>query len=335
MNDFPHHLSAFFSCFLREQKGVSPNTVQAYADAFLLLFQYYASMGISEKKITFSVLTKENIEGFLSWLEIERNNKVATRNQRLATIHSFCRYVVYKDPQYYGICTDLLTIPMKRTESNCVNCLTLEEVKQLLSMPDSGTKRGLRDLAILTLLYNSGCRIEEFTKIKIGDIDFSSMTVSVVGKGRKHRTIPLNKPTINIVKKYLSIYSICPAETGHLLFCNSKGEMLTRPGVTYIIRKYVDKCRVRNPQFSQESVTPHIFRHSIATHFLEQGVPLVYIRDFLGHESIQTTERYSKTNAALLKKAIEQNAEKIQIDLKPMMARHNELTALLRKVKSQ
>lgn len=335
MNDFPFHLSRFFSSFLREQKGVSSNTIQSYADAFLLLFKYYSSLGIPEKEISFSVLTKQKIEGFLSWLESERKNKVATRNQRLAAIHSFCRYVIYKDPQHYEACTDLLAIPMKKMESEPVNYLTLEEVKQLLSTPDSGTQKGLRDLAVLTLLYNSGCRVEEFMKIKIGDIDFEAMTVSIVGKGRKLRTIPLNKPTISIIKKYMRAYSICTTETENLLFYNSKREMLTRPGVTYIIQKYVDKCRRKNIQFSQGTVTPHIFRHSIATHFLEQGVPLIYIRDFLGHESIQTTERYSRTNAVMLKNAIEQNAEKIRIDLKPQTVNPDELTALLRKIKNK
>lgn len=335
MNDFPHHLSRFFSSFLREQKGVSANTIQSYADAFLLMFQYYSSLGTPEKEISFSLLTKRNIEGFLVWLESERKNKAATRNQRLAAIHSFCRYVIYKDPQHYEACTELLAIPMKKIESEPINCLTLEEVKQLLSMPDSSTQKGLRDLAVLTLLYNSGCRVEEFIKIKIGDIDFSAMTVSIVGKGRKHRTIPVNKPTVNIIKKYMNSLSISMAETERLLFFNSRKEMLTRPGVTYIIQKYVDRCRTLNPHFSLDPITPHVFRHSISTHFLEQGVPLIYIRDFLGHESVQTTERYSRTNAAMLKNAITQNAESIRIDPKPQSIMTDELTALLRKVKNK
>jgi len=332
MNDFPSYISSFFTSFLREQKGVSPNTIHAYADAFLLLFQYYSSLGIPEKKISFLVLTKQNIEGFLSWLESERKNKAATRNQRLAAIHSFCKYVIYKDPQYYKICTDLLSIPMKNMEAEPVSYLTLEEMGQLLNTPDSSTCKGIRDLAILVLLYNSGCRVEEFTKIKTGDMNFQAMTVSVVGKGRKHRIIPLNKPTMNIIQKYMKVYSIHAEETERLLFSNNKGEMLTRPGITYIIQKYVDKCRGENPLFLQCSVTPHTFRHSVATHFLEQGVPLIYIRDFLGHESIQTTERYARTNTALLKKSIEQNAEKIRIDVKQHTVTSNELSALLRKI---
>lgn len=93
-----------------------------------------------------------------------------------------------------------------------------------------------------------------------------------------------------------------------LLFYNSQGKMLTRPGVTYIIQKYISRCRQRNPDFSEDPVTPHTFRHSIATHFLEQGIPLIYIRDFLGHESFQTTERYLGTNAAMLKTALEKNS---------------------------
>lgn len=335
MHDFPYHLSRFFSSFLREQKGVSPNTIQSYADAFLLLFHYYSSLGISEKDISFSVLTKQNVEGFLSWLEEERKNKANTRNQRLAAIHSFCKYVIYKDPQHYEACTELLAVPMKKAESEPINCLTLIEVKQLLNMPDNNTPKGIRDLAVLTLLYNSGCRVDEFIKIKIGDIDFSAMTVFVMGKGRKHRTIPLNKPTVNIIKMYMRVYSIDITDSESLLFYNSKRAMLTRPGVTYIIQKYVAKCRKQNALFSCESITPHIFRHSIATHFLEQGVPLIYIRDFLGHESIQTTERYSRTNVSMLKSAIEQNAEKIRIDAKPQQVNPNALSALLRRVKNK
>lgn len=333
MNDFPHYISRFFNSFLREQKGVSPNTIQSYADAFLLLFQYYAVLGIPEKEISFLSMTRQNIEGFLLWLESEKGNKASTRNQRLAAIHSFCKYVIYKAPEHYEICTDLLSIPTKNMETEPVNYLTLKEMQQLLSTPDSSTRKGIRDLAILTLLYNSGCRVEEFTKIRTGDIDFRAMTVSVIGKGRKHRVIPLNKPTINVIKKYMRVYSIGSEDNQNLLFYNSRSEMLTRPGVTYIIQKYVVRCRQKDPCFSGAPVTPHTFRHSIATHFLEQGVPLIYIRDFLGHESVQTTERYSRTNAAMLKRAIEKNSEKIQVDIKPQAVTQEELTILLKKLK--
>jgi site-specific recombinase XerD len=114
VNDFPDYLSRFFSSFLQAQKGLAANTVQSYADAFLLLFQYFASLGIPEKEISFSTITRQNIEGFLDWLESERENKAATRNQRLAAIHSFCKYTILKNPKYYKTCTDLLSIPMKK-----------------------------------------------------------------------------------------------------------------------------------------------------------------------------------------------------------------------------
>lgn len=333
MNDFPYYISRFFNSFLREQKGASPNTIQSYADAFLLLLQYYSAIGIPEKEMSFLALTKQNVENFLVWLESEKGNAASTRNQRLAAIHSFCKYVIYKEPGYYETCTDLLSIPMKNIVTEPVNHLTLEEMGQLLGSPDSSTRKGIRDLAILTLLYNSGCRIEEFTKIKIGDIDFRAMTVSVVGKGRKHRAVPINKPTMNIIKKYMQAYSLVQENSQYLLFCNSQGKMLTRPGVTYIIQKYVSRCRQRNPDFSEEPVTPHTFRHSIATHFLEQGIPLIYIRDFLGHESVQTTERYSRTNAAMLKTALEKSSEKIRVEINPQKKKQEELTALLKKLK--
>ena len=163
-------------------------------------------------------------------------------------------------------------------------------------MPNTSTKHGIRDLAILTLLYDSGARVQELITLKICDINFNNKTLDLYGKGRKNRTIPFIKTNNKNLEKYIKVYNI-NFNSNSLLFFNSKKESLTRMGITYIINKYVKIAKKKSPIEFQIKVTPHVFRHSKAMHLLESGVNLIYIRDFLGHESVTTTEIYAKAKS--------------------------------------
>ena len=177
-------------------------------------------------------------------------------------------------------------------------------------MPNTSTNIGVRDLAILTLLYDSASRVDELISLKCCDIDFIKKTVNLYGKGKKQRVVPLISSTIKIIEKYMQIYNLSENST-ELLFFNSRNEKLTRMGINYIIEKYVKIAKENNPIEYQIKVSPHTFRHSKAMHLLESGVNLIYIRDFLGHSSITTTEIYAKTNPEIKRKAIEKHSENL------------------------
>ena len=208
------------------------------------------------------------------------------------------------------MCNEIHSIKIKKTQQETIKYLSKEGIKEILSLPKTSIENGVRDLAILTLLYDSGARVQELVNIKTKDIDFNKKTVYLFGKGRKARIVPLISQTIKILEKYIKIYNI-PINSDNLLFYNSQKEALTRMGITYIIKKYVSIARNKNPLEFQINVTPHTFRHSKAMHLLESGVNLIYIRDFLGHESVTTTEIYARANPENKKKAIEKHSEEL------------------------
>ncbi|MDC3418380.1 tyrosine-type recombinase/integrase [Aquibacillus salsiterrae] len=161
-NSFPEHLTAFFTKHLTLHKGLSENTIASYSDTFILFFQYCReSCSIRQEQIDFSLFSKEFIMDFCNWIESERNCSVKTRNLRLTALPSFFRYVLSETPKYASMCSDILAIPMKKSPKKTPEHLTDIEIKMLLAEPDVHTREGIRDLAILALLYDTGTRISE------------------------------------------------------------------------------------------------------------------------------------------------------------------------------
>lgn len=309
--DLDYYLPKFFDIELRKNENVSENTIISYKYAFISLIEYmkkYKSKSISE--INLKNIDREIIENYLDYLENIKKNSISTRNQRLAAIKSFFNYLALEDVEYLQICNSILKIKIKKAKQETVKYLTKEGIKELLSLPNTATKSGIRDLAILTLLYDSAARVQELINSKISDVDFKNKTIYLYGKGRKSRTVPLIKQTIKILEKYIEIYKL-DLNSNYLLFFNSRNEKLSRMGITYIIKKYVKIAKKHNTIEFPISVTPHIFRHSKAMHLLESGVNLIYIRDFLGHESATTTEIYAKANPEIKRNAIEKNSEQL------------------------
>lgn len=310
-NTISYYLPKFFDMELRKNANVSENTIISYKYAFVSLLQF-----VNDKyKKTISTLelkdlTKETIEKYLEYLEKEKNNSISTVNQRLAAIKSFFNYLTIEDIEYISLCNEIHSIKIKKTKQETIKYLSKEGIKEILSLPKTSIENGVRDLAILTLLYDSGARVQELVNIKTKDIDFNKKTVYLFGKGRKARIVPLISQTIKILEKYIKIYNI-PINSDNLLFYNSQKEALTRMGITYIIKKYVSIARNKNPLEFQINVTPHTFRHSKAMHLLESGVNLIYIRDFLGHESVTTTEIYARVNPENKRKAIEKHSKEL------------------------
>lgn len=310
-HEFSHCLTQYLSKYLTGKRGLSTNTVMSYRDTFSLFLTYCRDeAGIKPERLGFQAFNRTLIENFLSWLEHHRNCSVSTRNQRLAAIHAFLRYVMVEAPEQINMCQQILAIPTKKTSSPSLHYLTVDGIRAVLAEPSIKSPQGRRDLALLTLLYESGARVQEIIDLTVSDVRLTRpATVKLTGKGDKSRIVPIMPDAAKIMEMYLR--NNRKQGLGMPFFTNQKGERLTRWGVGYIINKYVEQARIRQPDLFPDPISPHVFRHSKAMHLLEANVNIIYIRDLLGHVSVQTTEIYAKTSPVAKRKALEKAAEEV------------------------
>jgi site-specific recombinase XerD len=305
------YLTDYLTRYLPLQIGASPNTIRSYRDAFIVFLRYCRDeLKIKPEKLTMDQISRKMVEVYLLWLEENKGCAVSTRNHRLTVIHALMRYIAVEDPRYMSKCQEILGIDFKKCAKREVEYLTVDELKIIFEQPDSKRKNGQRDLTMLSLLYDSGARVQELVDLKLKDIRFTKpATVTLTGKGNKARIVPLMPDTGALIEKYTSNYGITVPD--QYLFVNKMKQKLTRSGVEYVISKYVAKAQVSHPEIAILNVTPHIFRHSKAMHLVQANVNLIYIRDFLGHESVKTTEIYAKADSAAKREALEKASEKI------------------------
>ncbi len=303
--DFTKALTAYFSTYLPLTCGVSPNTCNSYRDAFKLLLLYFQEeKGVPANSIELRMLNRNLVSDFLDWLEAQRKVSVTTRNQRLAAMKAFAHYVQYRNPEYLENCTDIITMRPKKHEKPVIPFLTEDELKALLAQPDPSTRHGLRDLTLLSLLYDSGARVQEITDLQLKDIRLTNPAmVTLTGKGRKARQVLLMKETCTLLDTYIRNFDLNSEPLTAPLFFNKKGEALSRYGITYILKKYVSKAELDG---SARKISPHGLRHTKAMHLLRAGVNMIYIRDFLGHVDISTTEVYARIDAEMKRKVFEE-----------------------------
>ncbi|NCD10284.1 MAG: integrase [Negativicutes bacterium] len=328
--DFAEFLASYLSKHLPLQQGASTNTIKSYRDSFTIFLRYCRDeLRIKPEKLTMQMLNRKMLEDYLLWLEKKRDCGVSTRNHRLTTLHAFLRYVSIENPEHIDICTDLLTIKLKHASVKAVDYLTIDELKTIFSQPDLRSAGGKRDLTILTLLYDSGARVQELIDLRLRDIRCQGpATVKLSGKGNKARIVPLMPDTARIVSEY--IVSFLFSDPEQHLFINKKHEKLSRSGIEFIISKYVKMANSKAKQLSAEKITPHVFRHSKAMHLVQAGVNIIYIRDFLGHVSVQTTEIYAKADSNAKRKALEQASKNIVPESKFTKNKENELLIWLK-----
>jgi len=296
--DFAKCLTDFLSKYLPSQEGVSFNTIKSYRDTFSILLGFCRDVkGIKIEKLTLSGFDSKLIADFLTWLETERGNRISTRNQRLAAIHSFCQYVQTEEPGAILQCQQILSIGAKKFKKPHIEYLSASALKDIFARPNLTTKRGRRDLLILSLLYDTGARVTELINLTVRDVRLDEFpTVRLNGKGNKTRQVPLMQTTATMLKDYLAESKLqSPELLDHLLFYNYRREPFTRPGITYILQKYTNG----------EKLTPHILRHTKAMHLLQADVNIVYIRDILGHVDLKTTENYARADTEMKRKAME------------------------------
>jgi len=297
-------ITKYFGEHLPLQIGASANTISSYRDTMVQFLEYLDQQHGTRTPATLADFTDAVVAGFMLHLENDRHVSVSTRNQRLAALHSFARYVQRKELSCYDQCERVLAVPVKKTAQRSMAYLSVDEIQLLLSIPEPATKKGLRALAVLATLYETAARVQELADLTLDHVQLgdSAGRIELHGKGRKTRTVPIGKDAATILAHYMAAFNITKPD--QLLFTNSQGGKLTRVGIRYIVDKHVTLAKAANPAMFCVTVTNHTFRHSKAIHLLEAGVNLVYIRDFLGHSSVATTEIYARASPAIKERHI-------------------------------
>ena len=306
--DFAKHLTKFFSEYLVGERGASPNTIRAYSNTFTQLLTFMdESQHIVADKLSLNHLSKKVVLGFLDWLQSNRQCGNATRNQRLAALHSFFKYMQYEDARRIGQWQDILSIKVKRQERRSVNYLTIDGIKFLLEQISTNSRTGRRNLALIALMYDSGARVQEIIDLSPSSLHLDKPScVTLWGKGNKKRIVPLQGQQVALLQAYIIENGLDnPAYNQKPLFANNRCGRLTNAGITYILNMYANNARILKPELIPDRVSPHTLRHSKAMHLLQAGVNLVYIRDILGHVSIQTTELYARADSKQKREALE------------------------------
>jgi len=298
-------LQDFFCRRLISERGASAHTVASYRDSFELLLRFVARRtGRSPTALDIEDLDAPLVLAFLDHLETERGNSRRTRNARLTAIRSFMRYVSLRSPTALAVAQRVLAIPTKRVDVPILGHLTRDEIDALLDAPSAMTWCGQRDRVLFAVLYNTGARVSEVTRLCIADVLLDRQFALLLhGKGRKERVLPLWKSTATALRRWLARIERSPSAP---LFPSRAGTALSRSGVAYRLRLAVASAQVRCPSLSTRRISPHTVRHTTAMHLLQAGVDLSVIALWLGHESPLTTHRYLEadldTKAAALAK---------------------------------
>ena len=274
------------------ERNLSINTQRSYRDMLTLLLPYAAKQ--SKKavdRLEVMDLSAGLVRSFLTHLEHERKCSHGTRNQRLGGLHALARFIGEHSPEHLDWCTQIRLIPFKKTTQAAITCLDKAEMDALLAAPDRRSAQGQRDHALLLFLYNSGARASEAADLTIEDIDRHSRSVRITGKGRKQRICPLWPETL----EHLRRLTVARAP-GEAVFLNRRGQPITRFGIHAMVERHAARAANSAPSLQTKSISPHVVRHTAASHLLRSGVDINTIRAWLGHVSLNTTNVYAEVD---------------------------------------
>ena len=310
---FAFYLNKFFTVHLPNTNGSTPMTIDSYRYAFIQFFAFMEEKSIPADSIEISDLTYRTVLEFLEWLQVNRGNSIATRNQRQAALNSFIHYLMYEFPEYLAEFQLIIGLPVKKVPQKEISYLKTEGVQLLFEQVDIRKRNGLRDYALLTLLYTTGIRVSELINIKVKDVSLQyPLTLLVHGKGQKSRYVPLLSSSVRILRDYIVSDGLNKEKClNDWLFKNHMKEPFRRQGINYLIKKYAALARTQNPDLIPVDFSPHKMRHTTAMELVDSGVDLIYIRDLLGHASVKTTEAYARANSAKKREAIEAASQEI------------------------
>ena len=287
--------------YLVQERNLSRNTQSSYRDALTLLLPFIAekeSLKIDELRILH--LSADNVKLFLAHIEVTRKCSIRTRNQRLAAVHAFSRFIAHHSPAYLSWCTELCGIPVKKAPQQTMCYLEKFEMDALLDLPDRETDLGRRDYAILLFLYNTGARADEAAQAKICDLQLGrSPIVKIAGKGNKTRICPLWPLTNDVLEQVIQ-----DRPSNERIFLNRRKEPMTRFGMHDLVRRYVARAALKIPSLASKQISVHSIRHTTAVHLLRAGVDINTIRAWLGHVSLDTTNIYAEVDLEMKARAL-------------------------------
>jgi site-specific recombinase XerD len=295
---------SFFRDYLERTRGVSPHTVRAYRDTLKLFFEFLSGLtGRTIAQLRLEDVTSDTVKSFLTHLESKRANSRATRNCRFTALRSFCKHLLRNDIGRAAFYSQILALKPKKAPIAPATYLEPEEMSSILEQPDRRTLLGARDHALLLFMYNTGARVSEALAVRPQDFSLiRPKQVRLYGKNRKERVIPLWNATATALQRLAGVQH---CEPGERLFRNRRGEPLTRNGVDHILSKYVALAARKVPALRRRNITPHVLRHSSAAGLLQGGNDPTVIRDYLGHSSVATTNRYITSNLQMKRDALE------------------------------
>lgn len=286
---------------LVSERNLARNTQSSYRDTLTIMLPFVsAKIKRPVDKLLIEHISSELIRLFLLHIEQHRSCSVSTRNQRLAAMHALARFIGERSPEHVSWCAQIRAIPFKKTSRAVMCYLDKEEIDTILNEPDTTTKQGLRDYAVLLFLYNTGARADEAAHVTIADLDLGrSSSVKITGKGGKIRFCPLWSLTTNILSTL-----IAGRPNGEPVFLNCRGQAITRFGIHALVRRYVLKANNKIVSLCAKKVSAHTIRHTTAVHLLRAGVDINTIRAWLGHVSLDTTNVYAEVDLEMKAKAL-------------------------------
>ena len=316
--EFLSLLGKFFTEYLPISMNASPNTISSYKCAFRLLFQYLnEETDIETRHVTFEMLNFDLLTSYFDWLISVRKNNRTTAKQRMGALASFAEYAQNRNFEagyiFHSSLARIAKKSFRRVKGKQRSSFTREEIAILLSLPDTTEILGLRDLVLLSVMYSSGARAQEICDLTVKDIthdEKGNAILTLTGKGEKTRRVKITADATRLLNQYINYRKIYNQPNRHVFF-SQRNECLSVPAVEEIFTKYITKAKAAHPdKFCNGPYTPHVMRHTTATHLIEAGVPVAIVKNILGHASIQTTQFYVEISQQTVDRSMEEWNEK-------------------------
>lgn len=322
-NRFSKLVQEFLTTYVIGECNYSMNTKISYSTTFHLLIDFInEEKNVKPNKIEIEKITKEVIVQFLNWLETNRFVSIQTRNQRLACIKSFYKYVQSNEPDLFDTCSLILSIKNKKVPKKMISYFTEDEIRIMINYLNNN--KDLKKLTMICVLYETGARVSEFINIKINDLNLTdNASITLYGKGSKTRIVPISQELVKLINKYLKEIYINYSDS-YLFYSNYK-KKYNRKSVNYLINILIQKLRSNYINYFKGNYHPHSFRHAKATHLYNNGTPLLYVKEFLGHSTISSTEIYATPDSKKQREEIIKNSETINTKNKYSSSKKNDL----------
>ena len=310
-NDLGRAVRRFFEDYLPHLRGLSVHTIKSYRDAIVLFLRFASSDARRPvERLDITDLDRGRVMRFLEHLENIRGNGIATRNARLAALHTFARFLAAEHPEHLAMLQAVLSIPFKRGAQEVpIEYFEAEEMAALLQSIDRTAPGGQRDYTLFALLFNTGARVQEILDLRVRDVRLDApQQLRLHGKGGKMRLCPIWPKTAQLLRELID--SGLPASdedrAASIVFRNQRGKPLTRFGVRYRLRKHLAASAVTAPTLAEKRLHPHSLRHTTAIQLLKADVDFATISQWLGHASVNTTMRYARADIDLKRAALSQ-----------------------------